>query len=177
MIGVAFAVAAFTLGVGLVATFGLTLLPTARLQLIAFALLAVLLPIWIVFFSGWAMFHMGDDVKILAVASAAASAAVGAARLTFDGLVIDAATREVVLDGDPQRLTAKEFDLLFFLASNPRQVFSRDQLMGRVWGYEAAVDTGTVTVHMRRLRSKIERDPSSPARLETVWGVGYRFVP
>ena len=79
MIGFAFAVAAFTLGVGLVATLGLTLLPTARLQLIAFALLAVLLPIWVVFFSGWAMFHMGDDVKILAVASAAASAAVGAA--------------------------------------------------------------------------------------------------
>ena len=79
MIGFAFVVAAFTLGVGLVATVGLTLLPTARLQLIAFALLAVLLPIWVVFFSGWAMFHMGDDVKILAVASAAASAAVGAA--------------------------------------------------------------------------------------------------
>jgi two-component system sensor histidine kinase BaeS len=79
VISFAFAVAAFTLGAGLVTTFGLTLLPTARLQLIAFALLAVLLPIWVVFFSGWAMFHMGDDVKILAVASAAASAAVGAA--------------------------------------------------------------------------------------------------
>jgi signal transduction histidine kinase len=79
VIGFALAVAAFTLGVGLVATLGLTLLPTARLQLIAFALLAVLLPIWVVFFSGWAMFHMGDDVKILAVASGAASAAVGAA--------------------------------------------------------------------------------------------------
>jgi signal transduction histidine kinase len=79
VIGFAFGVAAFTLCVGLVATFGLTRLPTARLQLIAFALLAVLLPIWIVFFSGWAMFHMGDDVKILAVASGAASAAVAAA--------------------------------------------------------------------------------------------------
>jgi signal transduction histidine kinase len=82
VIGFAFAVAAVALGVGLVATLGLTLLPTARLQLIAFALLAVLLPIWLVFFSGWVMFHMGDDVKILAVASAAASAAVAA------GLVI-----------------------------------------------------------------------------------------
>jgi len=79
VIGFAFAVAAVALGVGLVATLGLTLLPTARLQLIAFALLAVLLPIWLVFFSGWVMFHMGDDVKILAVASAAASAAVAAA--------------------------------------------------------------------------------------------------
>jgi DNA-binding response OmpR family regulator len=75
------------------------------------------------------------------------------------------------------RLTAKEFDLLWFLASNPRHVFSRDQLMDRVWGYETAVDTGTVTVHVRRLREKIEDDPARPRRLETVWGVGYRFAP
>ena len=75
------------------------------------------------------------------------------------------------------RLTAKEFDLLWFLAGHPRQVFSRDQLMDRVWGYEAAYDTGTVTVHVRRLREKIEDDPSRPAHLQTVWGVGYRFVP
>jgi DNA-binding response OmpR family regulator len=74
-------------------------------------------------------------------------------------------------------LTGKEFDLLFFLASHPREVFSRKQLMDRVWGYEAALDTGTVTVHIRRLRSKIELDPSAPQRLETLWGVGYRFVP
>ena len=60
-------------------------------------------------------------------------------------------------------LTAKEFDLLWFLASHPRQVFSRDQLMDRVWGYAAAVDTGTVTVHIRRLREKIEDDPAQPA--------------
>ncbi len=75
------------------------------------------------------------------------------------------------------RLTGKEFDLLFFLASNPREVFSRKQLMDRVWGYEAALDTGTVTVHIRRLRSKIEHDPSAPRHIETLWGVGYRFVP
>ena len=74
------------------------------------------------------------------------------------------------------RLTAKEFDLLWFLASHPRRVFSRDQLMDRIWGYDAAVDTGTVTVHVRRLRQKIEDDPSSPRFLETVWGVGYRFA-
>ena len=80
--------------------------------------------------------------------------------------------------GDEElQLTAKEFDLLFFLASNPRHVFSRDQLMERVWGYEAAYDTGTVTVHVRRLRAKIEADPSNPRHLETIWGVGYRFVP
>ena len=95
----------------------------------------------------------------------------------FDHRILDASTREVRRDGRLLRLTAKEFDLLFFLASNPRQVFSRDQLMGRVWGYESAVDTGTVTVHVRRLRAKIERDPSAPEHLETVWGVGYRFTP
>jgi DNA-binding response OmpR family regulator len=99
------------------------------------------------------------------------------AHVEFDGLALDAGTREVTKDGEPLRLTAKEFDLLFFLASNPRQVFSRDQLMDRVWGYEAAVDTGTVTVHVRRLRAKIEDDPSLPRLLETVWGVGYRFSP
>ena len=81
------------------------------------------------------------------------------------------------VEGQLQHLTAKEFDLLFFLASNPRHVFSRDQLMERVWGYEAAYDTGTVTVHIRRLRAKIEPDAANPRHLETVWGVGYRFVP
>jgi DNA-binding response OmpR family regulator len=99
------------------------------------------------------------------------------ARLVFDGLELDAATREVLKSGEPLKLTAKEFDLLWFLASHPRHVFSRDQLMDRVWGYDAAVDTGTVTVHMRRLRAKTEDDPSRPQRLETVWGVGYRFTP
>jgi DNA-binding response OmpR family regulator len=100
-----------------------------------------------------------------------------AATLSFDGLTIDGKARETTLDGKVVRLTGKEFDLLYFLASNPREVFSRTQLMDRVWGYEAAFDTGTVTVHIRRLRSKIERDPSLPERLETLWGVGYRFVP
>ena len=97
-------------------------------------------------------------------------------RLEFGDLVIDASTREVTKAGRPLKLTLKEFDLLFFLAGHPRQVFSRDQLMSRVWGYEAALDTGTVTVHVRRLREKIEDDPSRPTVLETVWGVGYRFV-
>jgi DNA-binding response OmpR family regulator len=98
------------------------------------------------------------------------------AALTYGDLEIDAACREVTKAGEPLRLTAKEFDLLWFLASHPRKVFSRGQLMDRVWGYEAALDTGTVTVHMRRLREKIEDDPSRPRFLETVWGVGYRFV-
>jgi DNA-binding response OmpR family regulator len=98
-------------------------------------------------------------------------------RRAFGELVVDPAAREVTKAGRPLRLTLKEFDLLDFLASHPRRVFSRDQLMDRVWGYEAALDTGTVTVHVRRLREKIEDDPSRPRHLETVWGVGYRFVP
>jgi DNA-binding response OmpR family regulator len=100
-----------------------------------------------------------------------------AERLSVGSLEIDGRTREVTRSGEQLRLTAKEFDLLWFLANHPRQVFSRDQLMDRVWGYEAALDTGTVTVHVRRLREKIESDPSLPRHLETVWGVGYRLVP
>ena len=84
---------------------------------------------------------------------------------------------EVTRAGAPVRLTAREFDLLWFLASHPRRVFSRDQLMELVWGYAAALDTGTVTVHIRRLREKIESDPARPVHLQTVWGVGYRFDP
>jgi DNA-binding response OmpR family regulator len=98
-------------------------------------------------------------------------------RLSFDDLEIDGATRDVVKRRHAIQLTAREFDLLWFLARHPRQVFSRDQLMDRVWGYETAVDTGTVTVHIRRLREKIEDEPSSPRFLHTVWGVGYRFAP
>jgi len=96
-------------------------------------------------------------------------------RLTAGDLDIDAAARTVMKNGKPVQLTAKEFDLLWFLARHPRRVFSRDQLMSRVWGYEAAYDTGTVTVHVRRLREKLEDDPSKPRLLQTVWGVGYRF--
>jgi DNA-binding response OmpR family regulator len=96
-------------------------------------------------------------------------------QLSFGDLMINAGTREVTKAGVPLRLTVKEFDLLWFLARHPRHVFSRDQLMDRVWGYEAALDTGTVTVHVRRLREKIEDDPSHPRLLQTVWGVGYRF--
>jgi DNA-binding response OmpR family regulator len=96
--------------------------------------------------------------------------------IAFGDVVVDASTREVTKAGRPLVLTAKEFDLLHFLASHPRRVFSRDQLMERIWGYSAALDTGTVTVHIRRLREKVEDDPSQPAHLQTVWGVGYRLV-
>jgi DNA-binding response OmpR family regulator len=101
----------------------------------------------------------------------------GPDRLEFGDVTVDIASREVTKGGEQLRLTLKEFDLLSFLATNPRRVFSREQLMGRVWGYEAALDTGTLTVHIRRLREKIEADPSRPRHLETVWGAGYRFRP
>ena len=116
-------------------------------------------------------------VRVRTVLRRTAHASLPDERLELGRLVIDARTREVTVEERMLRLTAKEFDLLFFLASHPRQVFSRDQLMDRVWGYAAALDTGTVTVHVQRLRSKIEPDPKSPLHLETVWGVGYRFVP
>jgi DNA-binding response OmpR family regulator len=92
-------------------------------------------------------------------------------------LVLDGGGRQVTRGGHLLALTLKEFDLLWFLASHPRLVFSRETLMERVWGYQAAFDTGTVTVHMRRLREKIELDPTHPRHLQTVWGVGYRFDP
>jgi DNA-binding response OmpR family regulator len=96
-------------------------------------------------------------------------------RLEVGSLVVDAGRREARRNGQQARLTAKEFDLLWFLASNPGRVFSRDQLMASVWGYSAALDTGTVTVHVRRLREKLEEDASRPQLIETVWGVGYRL--
>ena len=98
-------------------------------------------------------------------------------RLEVGDLVIDGSSRQVSRGTNPVALTAREFDLLWFLAAHPRQAFSRDQLMDRVWGYHAAVDTGTVTVHVRRLREKIESNPSQPTHLQTVWGIGYRFDP
>jgi DNA-binding response OmpR family regulator len=97
--------------------------------------------------------------------------------LTFDDLSIDPQTRLVTIRGEEKALTAKEFDLLWLLARHPRQVFSRDQLLERVWGMADYIDPGTVTVHVRRLREKIESDPSNPQHLQTAWGVGYKFEP
>jgi two-component system, OmpR family, response regulator ResD len=90
-------------------------------------------------------------------------------------LHLDAAARRVTLDGAPLTLPAREFDLLYFLASHPDQVFSRDQLLDHVWGYDFYGDPSTVTVHIRRLREKIEADPGDPRFIITVWGAGYRF--
>ena len=95
--------------------------------------------------------------------------------LRFGALRINARTRVVDCDGVDLRLTAREFDLLLYLARNAGQVFSRDQLLDAVWDYDFAGDAGTVTVHMRRLREKIEEDPARPRYLKTVWGVGYKF--
>ncbi len=92
-------------------------------------------------------------------------------------LTIDQAARTVTLDGGELSLTQREYELLRFLAARPGRVFSRDQLMEQVWGYDFYTDTSTVTVHVRRLRAKLEPDPANPRFIETVWGVGYRFRP
>ena len=97
--------------------------------------------------------------------------------VTFGDIEIDAVTREARRGGERLKLTLKEFDLLWFLATHRRRVFTREELMDRVWGYRSELDTGTLTVHIRRLRAKIEEDPAHPKHLETVWGVGYRLTP
>lgn len=100
----------------------------------------------------------------------------GTEPLRFGALRIDPVEREVTVRGERATLTAKEFDLLCHLASHPRRVFTRDELMEAVWGYAFSADNSTVTVHVRRLREKIETDPAHPRHLQTVWGVGYRFT-
>jgi DNA-binding response OmpR family regulator len=97
--------------------------------------------------------------------------------LVFDGLVIDLAAREVRVNDTPVEVPAREFDLLVFLASSPRQVFTRVQIMQHVWCVDDGIGTATVTEHIRRLRSRIEADPAKPRWIHTVWSVGYRFVP
>ena len=96
-------------------------------------------------------------------------------RLEIGDILIDAGARTVTIGGNNIVLSAKEFDLLYYFARNPRQVFSREQLLEHVWDYEFFGDASTVTVHIRRLREKIEADPSNPKYIVTVWGVGYKF--
>ncbi|CAA9430420.1 MAG: Phosphate regulon transcriptional regulatory protein PhoB (SphR) [uncultured Rubrobacteraceae bacterium] len=96
--------------------------------------------------------------------------------LAFEGLRIDPNTREVLVGDEPANLTAREFDLLHHLAASPGRVYTRDHLMEVVWGYAFSADTSTVTVHMRRLREKVEPDPARPRYLQTVWGIGYKFA-
>ena len=97
--------------------------------------------------------------------------------LSFNDLSINPRSRVVTRKDLPIELTVKEFDMLYLLARHPNQVFTREQLLERVWGGAQYIDPGTVTVHVRRLREKIEEDPSHPTRLLTVWGVGYKFEP
>ena len=97
-------------------------------------------------------------------------------RLHAGDLVVDPASRQVHLAGEPLVLTPRELDLLMFLMRNPKMAFRREELMEAVWGWSYG-DTATITVHIRRLREKIEPNPSDPTRILTVWGVGYRFEP
>ena len=101
----------------------------------------------------------------------------GSSVLRHGDLRIDRGARTVTSRAGELRLTAREFDLLLVLASHPRQVFTREQLITLVWDPDTDTEENTVTVHMRRLRSKIESDPSRPRYLKTVWGVGYKFEP
>jgi DNA-binding response OmpR family regulator len=95
--------------------------------------------------------------------------------VVLGGLEIDPLRRSVLRDGDAVVLTAREFDLLWLFARHPRQVFTREQLLMQVWGYEFYGDESTVTVHIRRLREKIEPNPAHPNYIQTVWGVGYKL--
>ncbi len=97
--------------------------------------------------------------------------------LVFSDLKIEAGKRMVLVNEKEIDLTGKEFDLLLLLARHPKQVFTRAQLLERVWGLSDYIDPGTVTVHMRRLREKIEQNPSEPKHIQTIWGVGYKFEP
>ncbi len=112
---------------------------------------------------------------VLRRASADSRVISGERPITRGQVHIDPSARSVDVQGKSVELTGKEFDLLWFLASHPGQVFTRTQLLDQVWGYEYYGDASTVTVHVRRLREKIEPDPAEPRYISTVWGVGYRF--
>jgi len=96
--------------------------------------------------------------------------------ITVGDLVIDLSTHEVVLNEESLVFTSKEFELLAFMAQNPNVAFSKERLFSRIWGADNYGDIATVTVHIQKIRSKIEEDSSHPKYIETVWGVGYRFV-
>ncbi|HEY0447597.1 response regulator transcription factor [Actinophytocola sp.] len=106
--------------------------------------------------------------------SGAATSTPAPAALTDGDLRLDVAARSAFLRGAELSLTTREFDLLVFLLANPGEAFTRSQLLERVWGWDFG-DQSTVTVHVRRLREKIEQTPAKPTRIATVWGVGYRY--
>lgn len=116
-------------------------------------------------------------VKAVLRRSAGAASDADEKPIEFAGLSIDPLSHDVRVRGSAVVLTAKEFDLLLFMAHHPRQVFTRTQLLDQIWGYEFYGDESTVTVHIRRLREKIEVNPSEPSYIQTVWGVGYKFEP
>lgn len=95
--------------------------------------------------------------------------------ITFKDVVMNADSRTVSVNGNSVGMTAKEFDLLYFLALHPDQVFTKEELFEKIWGLEAVGDNTTITVHIRKIREKIERDASAPGVIQTVWGVGYKF--
>jgi len=97
--------------------------------------------------------------------------------IVLGDITIDPAARQVLSNGEPVNLKPKEFDLLLFLARHPNRVFTREALLDRVWGYEFVGGTRTVDVHIRWLRSKVEKDPANPVYLQTVFGVGYKLIP
>ena len=91
------------------------------------------------------------------------------------GLKIDKTARRVYINGEEKNFTTKEFDLLTFLAENPNHVYTKDELFREIWGMESIGDIATVTVHIKKIREKVETDSSNPQYIETIWGVGYRF--
>ena len=122
-----------------------------------------------------AMLRRAEMLRAESPAPVSPAEPTGAPALTVGDLVIDPASHAVTLDGRVIEMKPKEFDLLLFLASHPMQVFSRGVLLDRVWGYDFVGGTRTVDVHIRWLRSKLERDPSNPEMIQTVHGVGYKF--
>jgi len=122
-------------------------------------------------------FSPGELVaRVQAVLRRGVGARLDAQPLEFESLRIDPSARTAHVAGDQVLLTPREFDLLLFLASHPGAVFSRAQLMELVWQFPSYSDSSTVTVHIRRLRAKIEPEPENPTFIQTVWGVGYRFT-
>jgi DNA-binding response OmpR family regulator len=95
--------------------------------------------------------------------------------LQFGGLFIDEKSYTAEVDGKDANLAAREFELLIFMAKHPGQVFTREQLFNQIWGFDEYGDINTVTVHIRKIREKLEKDPANPVYIKTVWGVGYKF--
>ncbi|MBB6674913.1 response regulator transcription factor [Cohnella nanjingensis] len=119
--------------------------------------------------------HLARYERLTQGGAADADGAPASSRIRLPNLVIDKRSRQVFAAGKETPLTTKEFDLLLYMASQPNRVFRKEELFERVWGLDSYGDLATLTVHISRLREKIERDPSKPERIETIWGVGYRF--